>query len=161
VIRRTPLTRRTPLRAVKGLARRSPLRTSKEKKVGRRDTGPDRSTRELVLERDDYRCSVCGDSIVGGIRSLHHRRNRGSGGSSDPAINAPSNLLLVCGDGASGCHGWITANPETAMDLGYSVSLNSSDSPSQVPVHHRVWGLVYLDDGGRWTPVPHAEGDGS
>jgi hypothetical protein len=137
--------RRTPLR------RRTSLRTSKEKRSGRRDTGPDRTTRELVLERDDYRCAVCGDSIVGGVRSIHHhRRNRGSGGSSDPAINAPSNLLTVCGDGTSGCHGWIGANPDEAMDAGFAVSLNSSDAPAQVPVDHAVYGLVYLRDDGEF-----------
>lgn len=134
--------------------RRTPLRTSKEKRTGRRDTGPDRTTRELVLERDEYRCVVCGIGIIGIRASIHHRRNRGSGGSSDPLINAPSNLLTVCGTGTTGCHGWIGASPAEALEAGYVVSLNSQEATADVPVLHAALGGVFLLDDGTVRPVP-------
>lgn len=115
-----------------------------------RDTGPGRATRELVLERDEFSCAACGDYVVFDRFSIHHRRNRGSGGSSLPEINAPSNLLTVCGSGTTGCHGRIGDRPMLACDMVWSVPLNSVQAPAQVPVHHAVFGLVLLDDDGGW-----------
>ena len=132
----------------KALVRRTPLRTSREKRTGRRDTGPAKPTRLLVLERDEYRCAVCGQSVLEIPMSVHHRRNRGSGGSSDPLINAPSNLLTTCGTGTTGCHGWITESPAEALEHGYVVSLNSREATTDVPVVHAVHGVVYLLDDG-------------
>jgi hypothetical protein len=145
------LRRRSRLVAKTGLARRTPLRTSREKKTGRRDTGPDRATRELVLERDEYRCVCCGKPVSDGPWSTQHRRARGNGGTSRPEINRPSNLIILCGSATSpgGCHLWCERRSTEAEDLGYVVSLNSKEDPADVPVHHWLYGLVYLrDDGG-------------
>lgn len=124
-----------------------------------RDTGPDRAIRELVLERDIWCCTVCGRHLGESGANLHHRRNRGSGGSCDPAINTPSNLLTVCGSGTTGCHGWIGDQPAEARDLGYVISLNSTQRPAEVPVHHALYGVVFLTDGDSWTHPPHVDGD--
>ena len=142
------------------LQRRTPLRTSREKRTGRRDTGPAKPTRLTVLERDEYRCAVCGQSVLEIPMSLHHRRNRGSGGSSDPLINAPSNLLTVCGTGTTGCHGWIGSSPADALEAGYVVSLNSREATTDVPVIHAVFGAsVLLLDAEPWVmPVTETEG---
>lgn len=145
----TPLKRRAPLAAVGKKAVKA------GKKPRRPDTGPDRSTRELVKLREDWRCCVCGKPVYDQQASIHHRRNRAAGGTSDPALNRPSNLLLVCGTGSTGCHGDLTDNRQrtVALDAGWIVSTNSSDEPIQVPVHHALFGLVYLDDEGGWSPV--------
>jgi hypothetical protein len=140
MIRRRKSLKRQPLR-------RTPMRRRW------RDTGPDEATREQVGARDIWCCVVCGRHLGASGSTLHHRRNRGSGGSSDPAINRPSNLLTVCGSGTTGCHGWITNRPGEARDAGYVVSLNSTDNPRDVPVRHALYGLVYLDDNGGFEHV--------
>lgn len=48
--------------------------------------------KNLIRERDQW-CWHCGtDSDL----VIHHRKNRGSGGSKNPEINLASNLILVC-----------------------------------------------------------------
>lgn len=149
------LRRRSPLRAKTSLARRTPLRTSKEKKTGRRNTGPDRATRELVLERDEYRCIAlfgavcCGDN---GHLELHHRKPRKAGGRADRrASNSPANVITICRD----CHAWIESRREEAYDAGLLV--REHDNPAEVPVQHQIYGLVYLLEDGTVEPVPHLE----
>jgi hypothetical protein len=128
--------------------------------MARRDTGPSWEVRELVRERDQERCAACGINIyVAGNWSWHHRRNRGSGGTSDPTANSPANLLLLCGDGTTGCHGHITTHPHAARMSGLSVSVNAQVSRgvkvdlATVPVKHAVHGLVFLDHDGSWRPA--------
>lgn len=130
------------------LQRRTPLRTSREKRTGRRDTGPDRTTRDLVLERDDYTCACCGRSVLYGPYSLQHRVARGMGGTSDPAINRPSNLITLCGSATSpgGCH--LAAEQRDGALLGLGFWLRRGDDPAARPVAHAVHGWVFLDDEG-------------
>ena len=139
------MNRRTPLKATSGLGRRTPLLNRTERKRRPRYTGPVRSVRDLVWERDGNRCSVCGE----GSRplSIHHRRNRGAGGSSTLQINSPANLLLVC-DGPEGCHRWVTEHPYLAADAGYVIGLNSIVDPATVRVRHAVHGVVLLTHDG-------------
>ena len=125
-----------------------PLRRRAHMKRRSIRTGPPLAVRRLVLERDQYRCALCGIALAGRPYSLHHRRNRGAGGSSDPAINSPANLLSVCGTGTTLCHGWLGANPRPALAAGYVVSLNSTEDPAAVPVRHAVHGTVLLTHDG-------------
>ena len=106
--------------------------------------------RQLVLERDGYRCARCGRHIHNGPYSLQHRKARGMGGTKDPAINSPANLVTLCGDGVRGCHGLIEANREEAREKGFTV--RQTQDPSTVPVH--CWdGTYYFNqDGGRDHP---------
>jgi hypothetical protein len=39
--------------------------------------------------------------------SIQHRRARGSGGSYLVESNGLDNLLVLCGTGTTGCHGWV------------------------------------------------------
>jgi 5-methylcytosine-specific restriction protein A len=112
------------------------------------DTGPDFWTRRAVQGRFGGRCARCGGPGV----TVHHRKPRGMGGTRDPAINYPSNLLWLCGNGTTGCHGWIEHNRASARRSGWLVPYGRD--PTQVPV--RLWDrrLVLLDNDGGWRFAP-------
>ena len=59
------------------------------------------------------------------------------------------NLILLCGTGTTGCHGWVHNHPAESYEAGWLV--HSWDEPLEVPV--RSWrGLLLLDaDGGTTT----------
>lgn len=78
--------------------------------------------------------------------SVQHRRAQGAGGTSLEATNFLDNLLLICGTGTTGCHGWMeTQEREAARSLGFVLDHTYVDGrPVQAwryPV--RIWG-------GRW-----------
>lgn len=121
--------------------------------VRRVDTGPDRSTRDLVKERDDWTCASCGDPIIGQW-SIQHRVARGQGGTSNPAINSPANLILLCGSATSpgGCHLACEQRDQRMHDLGFW--LTNGQDPAAVPVAHAVHGWVLLEPDGGVLPIP-------
>lgn len=103
-------------------------------------TGPDARIRQLVMERDGFQCVKCGNVVSGepGVGfSVHHRAPRGMGGSKHPSINMPSNLLLLCGSGTTGCHHEIESNRAAARDDGFL--LWRSQNPAEVPVTVAIW----------------------
>lgn len=55
-------------------------------------------------------CIAPGGSIVGMPRervSIQHRRAQGMGGTDLAETHNLANLLVLCGTGTSGCHGWV------------------------------------------------------
>jgi 5-methylcytosine-specific restriction endonuclease McrA len=91
-MKRTPLKRKTPLRA--------------------KITEPDelRKAKKIVKERSGGRCEARIPSICTGRASeVHHVKSRARGGSHNP------NQLLDC---CSRCHFWITTNPRSATQMG-------------------------------------------
>ena len=96
---------------------------------------------------DAARCEKCGDYGIG--LSMHHRKKRGQGGSW-----APSNIVVVCGDGTRGCHGWIEQNPTAANAEGWHLTTGDPDG-SVVPIRHWQikWCRVKLDDLGNLHPI--------
>lgn len=109
-----------------------------------RRTGPDFWVRQLVQARFGNRCARCGHDGA----SIQHRKPRRLGGTSDPAINAPSNLLWVCGDGVRGCHGHMESYRTEAHNHGWL--LHNNDDPLRVPVSLWDGRRVLLDDEGGW-----------
>jgi hypothetical protein len=92
--------------------------------------------RRLLCERENDRCAKCGMRA----NNAHHRKNRSQGGK-----DVLSNLLLLCGSGTIGCHGWITEHPALGYTNGWSVM--STGRPEDIPVLYRDrW--VFLDDAG-------------
>jgi hypothetical protein len=118
-------------------------------------TGFSREVRELVKQRAsidlDERYVVCevqcrcpGRAVA--LYDLHHRRNRGAGGSKRPETNLAANSLAACRD----CHSFITVHPEMSYRMGWLVKQNQM--PAEVPVYYRHrWCL--LDNEGNVTPA--------
>ncbi len=105
-------------------------------------TGIDTTTRLNVMARADNCCERCGISVVNVPGSIHHRKTRGMGGNRN--ANRPENLTLLCGDGTTGCHGWVTANPKDAATTGWYV--RQWDDPETVPLTN-LYGQRFLFDG--------------
>lgn len=149
------LLRRTPLKPGKPLARRTPLRAVSLKRAAlaktkrSAKTGPDRTTRDLVFDRDTG-CLICGAGPYG--LQVHHRKPRRLGGRSGQVINQPSNLILVCG----GCHARIESERAWALDLG--LLLHEAEDPAEIPVLHRLYGIAYLLDDGSVRPITGEDG---
>lgn len=117
------------------------------RKGASRKTGPSQGTRATVIRRDAGRCVRCGRMLGTTPFSIQHRKARGMGGTSDPQINSPANLILLCGDGVTGCHGWVESHREAAREGGWGI--HSWDDPTEVPVQY-LDGVYYLDaDGNR------------
>jgi len=108
-----------------------------------------RGARRLVLLRDGHWCQMCGRSVVNVESSVHHRINRGMGGSA--LLERASNLLRLCGSGTTLCHGWITEHPVHAEEIGWQIPKLSGRDPSTVPIL-TIRGWVLLDDEGDSTP---------
>ena len=103
-----------------------------------RMTGPSPQVRHMALLRALYRCERC-LLPLSSQWSLHHRRPRRMGGTRRPDANAPQNLLVLCGSGTTGCHGWLESNRTEAYQTGYL--LYDLDDPL---IH------AYLDGDGDW-----------
>lgn len=113
------------------------------------DTGPDQGTVDLVLARDNWSCTVCGDPLHGrrgSEWSIHHRLRRSQG-----LDNRPANLISVCGHGTAGCHSDIHGGPAKAREAGWM--LRSTDVPDQFRMAHSQHGWVVLDNRGKFRRV--------
>lgn len=148
--RNSPMRRGKPMKRAAGLAR-----TARKRKPSR-DTGPSQAVRNLILDRERKQCAACGTSVTGRPWSIQHRQARGMGGTSDPAVNLPGNLVLLCGSATSpgGCH---LACEDRDPDMhGRGFWLYSWESPELTPV--MLAGdsgtLVWLDDSGEYAFAP-------
>lgn len=101
--------------------------------------------RVLIVGREGGSCFRCGLRVahleetgrgfkILGLTdySIHHRRARGMGGSRDPQTSHPSNGLLLCGSGVTGCHGWVESHRSAARADGYL--LESWQDPATTPI---------------------------
>lgn len=140
------LTRRTRL------SRRTPLRAKLRPPTRRRDTGPTQAVRAWVIVRDQGRCMRCGTDLVTDVPTpvyeIQHRLPRGMGGTSSPAANKHSNLILLGGAHGCGCHAWVEQHRGEAYDNGWLV--RRWQNPLTVPVLCARRGLILLDDNGEW-----------
>lgn len=151
------LERRTPL------ARGGPLKRTSSRPKRARDTGPTKTTRELVWARAGGRCELCGGSLAGVVGfSIHHRLPRRMGGTRRPEVNTPANLLLVCGSATSpdGCHQRIESNRTQAYTDG--LLLHEGADPATVPTlltnpARSAWPqLLWLTVDGTYSEEPPA-----
>jgi hypothetical protein len=120
-----------------------------------RRTGPASDVVDLVLERANYSCEVCGIGLGdqrGTDYSIHHRLARKMGGTRWPGINLPSNLLVVDGSGTTGCHGVLESHRAGAVAGGWLV-LSRTD-PAQVAVLITRDRWRYLTADGSYSDSP-------
>lgn len=98
--------------------------------------------RAALRDRANDCCELCGLVFA---NNAHHRKNRSQSGQ-----DTLSNLLLLCGSGTTGCHGYVTEHPAVSYEHGWSV--RSTAEPAQVPVFYRSeW--VRLDNLGDFQPM--------
>ena len=72
------------------------------------------------------------------------------GGTTDPAVNTPANLAILCGSGTTGCHGEIESRRTDAYADGWL--LHAGQDPVDVPVRLRGGPMIFLTaDGGYRT----------
>ena len=124
-------------------------------------TGPTKDARRAVATRDEGRCVVCGVFVVDADTmrhwvnwSMQHRVARGMGGSKTAWINDPVNLLTICGDGTSGCHGRVETERAWGRQCGFAVP--QWRHPVDVPVKHWLHSWAWLTPTG-WVPLTTAE----
>jgi hypothetical protein len=97
-----------------------------------------------VYARDGGVCRVGGMPVAGerGFGwSIHHRLPRGMGGIGKKAADSEllDYLLLVCGHGTAGCHGWLEQHRLVARDLGLILPRTTPPTdPASVPVRPRM-----------------------
>ena len=171
--RRTPLPqgksleRKTPLKQGEPIQRKTPMprgdgfklaenppkpKTSKQAKTNR---GLD-ALKAQARRRDNNACVVCG-VFVGDGGNVHHRRNRGMGGSK--AANVISNLVVACGSPSSGCHGLLTNRPWEidAEWHGWVLPTNGNQDPATVPVLVAWLGWALPTADGEWLVIDARE----
>ena len=148
-MKRSPMPeRKHPLARGAMLTRRAPVTTAK------RDTGPSRKVRAIVMAREGNCCAACGISVTGRAYSVQHRVARGMGGTSDPAANSPERLVLLCGSATTpgSCHALCESRDEHMHGRGFW--LWSWEDPTSVPVmlasEHGSGITVWLDDAGSY-----------
>lgn len=102
----------------------------------------------------ELHCERCGMNALypgGKLVTLHHRLKR----SQLHRIRhwEPANCVWLCGDGVTGCHGWVEANPVAAREEGFHVQ--PWEEPTEVGV--KLWHLDWkcrLDNLGGWMMEP-------
>lgn len=111
--------------------------------------------RAVTWERDRGRCLRCCRSLTG-ARSLHHRFSRSMGGSRDPRLNDPRNLVWLCGSGITGCHGWVESHRTEATELGW---LLASIVDVDTSLRNMFGQSFALTPDGKITPDPYLTPD--
>jgi hypothetical protein len=149
-----PLKRNTELR-------RTPLKRTTTTTKGRRmptKTKSGRTEAELAaIERDGPNCQRCG-KVLGAPEwrtsewsewSLHHRKLKGRG-TPPREYDLVENLVVLCGSGTTGCHGWAHAERLKSHEDGWTCW--TGDTPADRPLITLVGTmLMLLPDGTKLT----------
>ena len=110
---------------------------------------PTQKAKNQVDFRDKHSCVRCGVSLESVAGSRHHRKPRAVG------KHDVRNLILLCGSGTTGCHGWAHSHPKNAHAAGYIIPGNNRALPEDIPVlvhapgveshQSHVWVLLTAD----------------
>lgn len=111
-------------------------------------TGPKRSVADLVRTRDAGVCRRCGHLAT----NKQHRIGRGMGGTNRTDVNSAAALVLMCGSGTTGCHGWATTHPDEAYATGWAIRRSDTRPPSEIPLTDLRGHTFLLADDGSVNP---------
>jgi 5-methylcytosine-specific restriction enzyme A len=113
--------------------------------------------RDLVHGRSSGTCEICGSAAA---VDIHHRTGRQMGGSREPWVNRPGNLIhacRICHDKVTNTRGFRALHENNGWLVRRGITL-----PRDVPVllwhyqpgrdHNDCFELVLLDDEGSYTP---------
>jgi hypothetical protein len=118
--------------------------------------------RSLIFTRSAGKCEIRSPSCLAAdvgyevgklehhLRSLHHRRPRGMGGSRRVDTHTAAALVLTCGHGTLGCHHYVEQHREWGRARGLIVpqGTDPADVPLVLPSGRRVrldpWAPAYL-----------------
>lgn len=84
-----------------------------------------------LMDRADYRCELEHPEACLGLNhrpwilTRHHRKSR-----RHPHTNTMANVRILCGDGTTGCHGYIESHPAESYQRGWLV--HSWDHPESI-----------------------------
>ena len=114
-------------------------------------SAPPKKVTDLVDVRDGFRCVRCGISLAVSAGSRHHRMRRRDGG------HSVAQLILLCGSGTTGCHGYVHAYPANARANGWILPALRKPplDPCEVPVLY-VDGWHLLTEEGLRVRVPES-----
>lgn len=70
----------------------------------------------------------------------------GVSGDRATVTNGTANLVVLCGTGTTGCHGWAEKNIKLAQDEG--LVLEQWQNPTDVPITLHFGRVFLTDDGG-------------
>lgn len=140
-MKRTPLTRKTPLKSGSSLSRkaRAPIARKPMKRTRPTVTAEERYTRSAIAARSSGTCEGCGRARA---VDAAHRKARSQGGPW-----CPTNLLHLCRED----HRWQHDNPEAAREYGWTVPSHGDPASTLVWLARHGW--VYLDADGGVTPT--------
>jgi len=150
-VKRTELKRKAPMPRGKGFKTTANPPKRKASKQAKSNAGLE-ALKAQARRRDGSTCVRCG-VVVGSGGNVHHRRNRGMGGSR--AANVIANLVTLCGTPTSGCHGDVTLRPAAidAERFGWVLPTNGTIDPATVPVLVAWLGWAYPLRDGSWQVI--------
>lgn len=119
----------------------------------------------MLWTRSGGKCEIQSPACLGGKRgdltglprhkvSFHHRRPRGMGGTKRADVHSMAWLVVTCGDGTTGCHGYTEREGNWARDRGLKVP-KASNNPGEWPLILPSGRRVLLDVNLPWyIPAP-------
>ena len=93
-----------------------------------------------IVDRDNGLCRRCGRPGA----DVHHRRGRGTGGTSLPDEHSIARLVLLCTE----CHGHVESHRTEAYATGWAVRRSNPDTCDQIPMTDLYGRLLWLTDEG-------------
>jgi len=107
---------------------------------------PSKYIKELIFKRDEGVCFHCGSEET----TLHHRRNRGSGGdrTRSKVADRPSNLLTICPQFNGLMESDVNAY-RLALEKGWKLKMGQSSRNTPVQNYDGTWWIL-TDMGGKF-----------